>query len=131
MAPRVKVIGVQAEKAPAVYLSWKKGSEVITESADTIADGLATRVPFELPFSLIKDTIDDIVTVSEDELAWAVYEVFRTSHNVAEPAGAAAVAGAARLRNRIAGKKVVLILSGGNISGTMFQKILARYNNPQ
>jgi threonine dehydratase len=128
MAPKVKVIGVQAEKAPAVYLSWKKGSSVTTESADTIADGLATRVPFELTFSLIKDTIDDIVTVSEDELAWAVYQVFRTSHNLAEPAGAAALAGAAQFRSRIAGKKVVLILSGGNISSVLFREILSKYS---
>jgi len=127
MAPRVKVIGVQAEQAPAVYLSWKKGADTTTESADTIADGLATRVPFELPFSLIKDSIDDIVTVSEEELAWAVYEVFRTAHNAAEPAGAAAVAGAVKLRNQVAGKKVVLILSGGNISSSLFQGILSRY----
>jgi threonine dehydratase len=127
LAPKAQVIGVQAEKAPAVYLSWKSGAAVATDSADTIADGLATRVPFELTFSLIKDTIDDIVTVSEDELAWAVYQVFRTSHNVAEPAGAAAVAGAAKLRGRIAGKKVVLILSGGNISSTLFNEILSRF----
>jgi threonine dehydratase len=86
-------------------------------------------VPFELPFSLIKDTIDDIVTVSEDELAWAVYEVFRTAHNVAEPAGAAALAGAAKLRSQIEGKKVVLILSGGNITGSLFQEILAKFSN--
>jgi len=127
MAPGVKVIGVQAEKAPAVYLSWKKGGEMTTDSADTIADGLATRVPFELPFSLIKDSIDDIVTVSEDELAWAVYEIFRTCHSAAEPAGAAALAGAARLRKQIAGKKVVLVLSGGNITAAMLQDILSRF----
>lgn len=127
LAPDVKVIGVQAEKAPAVYLSWKTGAEVTTDSANTIADGLATRVPFELTFSLIKDTIDDIVTVSEDELAWAVYQIFRTCHNVAEPAGAAALAGAAKIRNQIAGKKVVLILSGSNITRAMFQDILSKY----
>jgi threonine dehydratase len=127
VAPQVKVIGVQAERAPAVYLSWKDGSAVSTDSADTIADGLATRVPFELPFSLIKDTIDDIVTVTEEELAWAVFEVFKTCHNVAEPAGAAAVAAAAKLGNQITGKRVVLVLSGGNISAALFQQILSRF----
>lgn len=129
MAPRVKVIGVQAEQAPSMYLSWKQGAVVITESAETIADGLATRVPFELTFSLIKDTIDDMVTVSEEELAWAVFQIFKNSHNVAEPAGAAALAGAAKLRGRIAGKKVVLVLSGGNISTDLFLEILSRYGH--
>ena len=126
-APGVKVIGVQAEKAPAVYLSWKKGAEVTTDSANTIADGLATRVPFELTFGLIKDTIDEIVTVTEDELAAAVYQIFRTCHNVAEPAGAAALAGAAKMRHQIAGKKVVLILSGSNITRSLFLEILSKY----
>ena len=129
LAPSIKVVGVQAEQAPAVYLSWKKGVEVSTNSAETIADGLATRVPFSLTFSLIKDTIDEIVTVSEEELASAVYQIFRTSHNVAEPAGAAALAGALKLKREISGKKVVLILSGCNISAGLFQQILSEYSD--
>ena len=129
LAPGVRVVGVQAEQAPAVYLSWKQGVEVSTESAETIADGLATRIPFALTYSLIKDTIDEIVTVSEEELASAVYQIFRTSHNVAEPAGAAALAGARKLKRKVAGKKVVLILSGCNIAAGLFQQILSEYSD--
>ncbi len=128
IAPRVKVIGVQAEKAPAVYLSWKKGRMVTTDSADTMAGGLATRVPFELTFSIIRRHADEIVTVSDEELKAAIYQMYRTTHNVAEGAGAAALAAACRFRNRITGKKIVLILSGSNIEAAVFRQILEEYH---
>ena len=127
IAPSVKVIGVQAEKAPAVYLSWKKGEMVTTDSADTMAGGLATRVPFELTFSIIRRHVDEIVTVSDEELKAAIYQIYRTTHNVAEGAGAAALAAACRFRSRIAGKKIVLILSGSNIEAAVFRQILEEY----
>lgn len=123
--PAVKVVGVQAEKAPSIYLSWKKGSIVETESADTIADGLATRVPFELTYSILRDQIDDIVTVSEEELRLAVFQVFRTTHHVAEPAAAATVAAGLKLKSRLRGKKVVLALTGCNIDSILLREILA------
>jgi threonine dehydratase len=126
-APRIKVIGVQAEKAPSVFLSWKQGGTVETESADTIADGLATRIPFELPLSIMRKYIDEIMTVSEEELASAVYQVFRTTHHVSEPAAAATLAGAYKLRNRLSGKKVVLVLTGCNITASLFREILTDY----
>lgn len=128
LSPKVTVIGVQASRAPAVYLSWKQGCFVETESCDTIADGLATRVPFELPLSIISRYIDDIVTVEECEIREAVYEFFRTTHHVAEPAAAATLAAARKLGSRIAGKRVVLILSGGNISTEVFRGILSEFS---
>lgn len=124
IAPNVKVIGVQAENAPAVYRSWKQGKMIQTDSADTIADGLATRVPFELPFSILQKQIDEIITVSEDELRTAVYQFFRTTHQVAEPAAAATLAAAYKLRSRLKGLKTVLILSGCNIASNLLAEIL-------
>lgn len=131
LVPRVQVVGVQAEKAPAVYLSWKRGEMLTTESAETMADGLATRVPFELTFDIIRREADDLVTVSEDELCSAVYQMFRTTHNVAEGAGAAALAGARQYGTRLAGKKVVLILSGGNITALLLAEILGRFSRQE
>jgi threonine dehydratase len=122
--PAVEVVGVQAENAPSIYLSWKKGSIVETESADTIADGLATRVPFELTYSILRDQIDDILTVSEEEIRLAVFQVFRTTHHVAEPAAAATVAAGLKLKSRLRGKKVVLALTGCNIDSILLREIL-------
>jgi len=115
LKPGVRIIGVQAEKAPCVYLSWKEEKMVQTESSDTFADGLATRVPFELPLSIIRDGVDDIILVSEEEIRLAVLLLLRTTHNLAEGAGAAPMAAALKIRERLAGKNVVVILSGGNI----------------
>lgn len=125
IAPQVRVVGVQACNAPAVYRSWREGKLVTTESADTIADGLATRVPFELTFRILSRLVDEIITVTEGQLAQAVYTLFRTTHNVAEAAGAASLAGALQMKEQLAGKKVVLVLSGCNIQTGLFQKILA------
>lgn len=124
LKPAVEVIGVQAEGAPAVYLSWREGKFVTTESATTFADGVATRVPFELTFDIIRRQIDDIVLVSEDEIRQAVLTLLRTTHNLAEGAGALAVAGAFRLRERLRGKRVVTVLTGGNIDQATLRRIL-------
>ncbi len=114
--PDVEVIGVQAERAPAVYLSWKAGELRETESSDTIADGLATRVAFQLPFSIIKDRIDDIVLVGEDEMRRAIVTLLDSAHMLAEPSGAAPLAAALNMRDRLGGKNVVLVLTGANIT---------------
>ncbi len=113
--PNTRVIGVQAERAPSVYLSWREGRIIETESADTFADGLATRVPFEMTFNIIREGISDIVTVSEEEIKASIRLLLETTHNLAEGAGAAPLAAALKLRDRLRGKKVVIILSGGNI----------------
>jgi threonine dehydratase len=125
MSPRTRIIGVQASKAPSVYLSWKKGKMVETDSSDTFADGLATRVPFELTFSILKDRVDDIVLVDEEEMRSAILLLMRTTHNLAEAAGAAATAGALKIRQRLRGKRVVVILTGSNIDRDTLQRVLS------
>lgn len=127
-APAIKVIGVQAEKACSVYLSWKQGEIVTTDHCETMADGLATRVPFELPFSIIQEGVDEIVTVSEEELRAAIYQIYRTTHNVAEGAGASVLAAAKKFGQEINGKQVVLILTGGNIEARTFSEILTQHS---
>ena len=123
--PEVEVIGVQAERAPAVYLSWKAGELRETESSNTFAEGIATRVPFELPFSIIKDRIDDIVLVSEEEMRRAIVTLLDTAHMLAEPSGAAPLAAALKMRARLQGKKVVLVLTGANITLEQLRAVLA------
>ena len=115
LRPQVRIIGVQAEKAPAVYRSWKQGRLCETASCETFADGLATRVAFALPFEILREGLDDMVLVSEEEMRQAVLRLLRTTHNLAEGAGAASVAAAWKLRHVLQGHKVVMVLSGGNI----------------
>jgi threonine dehydratase len=122
--PKVKVIGVQAEKAPAVYLSWKNNRLMETESADTFAEGLATRVTFTLTFDIIGRMIDDIVLVSEEELKKAILALLETTHQLAEGAGAASTAAAFKMREQLQGKKVALPLTGGNLTLKNLSKIL-------
>ena len=93
LKPSVRIIGVQAANAPANYLSWRAGEMVSTESAETFADGLATRTPFELCFEIMKEGVDEMLTVTEGEMRDAVRLLLRTTHNLAEGAGAAATAG--------------------------------------
>jgi threonine dehydratase len=123
--PGVEVIGVQAERAPAVYLSWKAGELRETESSDTFAEGIATRVAFALTFSIIKERIDDIVLVSEDEMRRAIVTLLERAHMLAEPAGAAPLAAALKLGERLRGKRVVLVLTGANITLEQLRAVLA------
>jgi threonine dehydratase len=122
--PAIRVIGVQAEGAPAVYRSWCTGCRVVTDSATTFAEGLATREPFAMPLALIPRLVDDIMVVSDDELIAAIRLVVETAHQVAEGAGATSVAGALQRRDELTGKNVGLILSGGNISAEQLSRVL-------
>jgi threonine dehydratase len=115
LRPAVRIIGVQAENAPAVYQSWKSRRLCETASADTFADGLATRVAFALPFGIMQQGLDDMVLVSEADMRQAIVRLLRTTHNLAEGAGAAPVAAAWKLRQALQGQRVVMVLSGGNI----------------
>jgi threonine dehydratase len=114
--PNVKVVGIQAENARAVYQSWKTGKLTQTDTADTFAEGLATRVPFKMTFDIICRMIDEIVLVSEDEMKKAILTLLETTHQLAEGAGAASTAAAFNLRNQLYGKKVALALTGGNLT---------------
>ncbi|MCZ6872224.1 MAG: threonine dehydratase [bacterium] len=124
LRPEVRIIGVQAENAPAVYESWKQGTICKTDTADTFADGLATRVAFELPFSILQRGLDDIILVSEEEMCQAIMQLLRTTHNLAEGAGAAPVAAAWKLRQTLKGQKIVMVLSGGNIDLDTLRRVL-------
>jgi threonine dehydratase len=118
------VIGVQAERADAFARSWRGPARVVGEQCDTFAEGMATRVTFDLPFSILKSQLDDIVTLSEDELAEGVRLALRATHNLAEGAGAASLMAAVKLRDSLAGKKVVCVMSGGNIDRATLTRVL-------
>lgn len=113
--PKMKVIGVQSSAAPAAYLTWK--ARAWTESKmETEAEGLATRAPFMLPQRILWDLLDDFLLVDDEELRRGVLLYLEKAKTLAEPAGAASLAAALRLREQICGKTIALILSGGNIS---------------
>jgi len=122
---KAKVIGVQAERADAFARSWNGPSRVVGDSADTFAEGMATRVTFDLPFGILKRELDDLVTLSEAELADGVRTALRTTHNLAEGAGAASIAAAKKIRDRLAGKTIVCVMSGGNIDRATLARILS------
>jgi threonine dehydratase len=120
-----KVIGIQAERADAFTRSWRGNTRVVGESADTFAEGMATRVTFDLTFEILKKGLDDIVTLSEEEIAEGVRLALRATHNLAEGAGAAPLIAAVKLRRRLAGQKVVCVMSGGNIDRATLARIVA------
>lgn len=115
MRPDVEIIGVQPERADAYARSMASGRLEQTDTAETFADGLATRFTFEVPFTLTRHQVDDVVRVSEDEMREGLRLALETTHNVAEGAAAAAYAAALKLRSRLARKTVVLVHTGHNI----------------
>jgi threonine dehydratase len=121
----IEVIGVQSDAAPAAYRSWKSRS-LLEDRMATRAEGLATRVAFELPQRILWEQLDDFILVGEDDLEHAVFQLLGGTRNLAEPAGAAPLAAALQLRDRLAGKRVALIQSGGNISPEHLREILLR-----
>jgi threonine dehydratase len=122
---RARVIGVQAAGADAFARSWRGAVRVVGEKVETFAEGMATRVTFDLPFEILKKELDDIVTLSEDELAEGVRLALRATHNLAEGAGAASLVAAMKQRDHVAGKKVVCVMSGGNIDRATLMQILS------
>ena len=113
-SPETEVIGVQSAGAPAVTESFKTGKIVEYASLDTIAEGLATRAPATMTLQIMRQLVSDLVLVTDDEIKQAMAWILETTHNLAEPAGAAATAAAWKLRDKLKGKTVVGILSGGN-----------------
>ncbi len=134
--PAIRVIGVQTEGRSAVYRSWKEGRRVTVETVTTFAEGLATREPFDLPLALLPRLVDEIMLVSDDELLDAILLILETAHQLAEGAGAAAVAAALKRRDELAGRRVGLVLSGGNLTTEQLRHIVNRsrviltYPNP-
>ncbi len=123
--PAVEIIGVQAANAPAFYESLHKGDWTVLDRADTIADGLAARSVFQLPYVIMKDHVRDVVLLDEDEILEGIRQALITTHNLAEGAGAASIMAALKIRERLAGKKVVLIMSGGNLDRKQLELALA------
>ena len=113
--PEIQVIGVQSEAAPAAFRSWQARAMLDGEN-ETFAEGLATRVPFELPQQILWEHLDDFVLVSEDEIRHANRLMIEHTRNLVEPAGAAPLAAALKLRDQLRGKRIALVVSGGNIS---------------
>jgi threonine dehydratase len=122
--PGLQVIGVQAEAAPAAHRSWKQRS-LVTAEMQTAAEGLATRTAFELPQQILWEQLDDFILVTEDEISEAIVLMIEATRNLVEAAGAAALAGALKIRSRLAHKKVALICSGSNITLDQLRAVLA------
>ena len=114
--PNIRLVGVQAEGAPAVYRSWKAGKIVEVDSVNTVADGLAARKPLDLTFRIIKRYVDDILLVTEQEIGEAVLALLHEAHILAEPSGAASLAALLFKYHPKPEEKVAVIISGANIS---------------
>ena len=127
---RARVIGVQAAGADAFARSWRSGTRVVHDKIGTFAEGLATRVTFDLTFAILTQQLDDVVTLTEEELEDGVRLALRTTHNLVEGAGAASLAAAVKLRDSLAGKKVVAVMSGSNIDQLTLARILRAADQP-
>jgi threonine dehydratase len=130
LGARAQIIGVQAANADAFARSFRSGTRVVGDSANTFAEGMATRVTFDFTFDILKRELDDIVVLSEDELAEGVRLALRTTHNLAEGAGSASLAAALKRRSQLAGKRVVAVMSGGNIDAAKLQWVMSAVPAP-
>jgi threonine dehydratase len=113
--PRVRIVGVQAAGAPATHDSWHSGVRITTARADTFADGLATRSTYDLSFPTLQTGLADFILVDDPAIAAAIRILLATTHNLAEGAGAAGLAGLCKLAPSMAGQTVAVVLSGSNI----------------
>ncbi len=125
LRPETEIIGVQATSADAVMQSWKSGTIQTTNSAETWAEGIATRSPAEMTLEIMREVMDDALLVTDDQMRFACYQILKQTHNLVEGAGAAALAAVLQHRERFAGKKVVCVLSGGNLDLNELPGILA------
>ncbi|MBA3392498.1 MAG: threonine/serine dehydratase [Deltaproteobacteria bacterium] len=124
LRPTVAVYGVQAAAASAIHDSWHAMARLVTEHADTFADGLATRATYDLTWDALREGLAGFVAVTEAELAAAIRLMIRATHNLAEGAGAAGLAGLCKLRDVLAGKTVAIILSGSNIDEATLRRVV-------
>ena len=126
LKPSCRIIGVQAAKAASMYLSQIEGAPVELTSVATIADGIAVKKPGELTFALCQRYVDEIITVSEGEIACAILRLIEGQKTVAEGAGAAAVAAALFGKVDTLGRPTVCVVSGGNVDVTTLSRIVTR-----
>jgi threonine dehydratase len=122
--PRTKVIGVQSSAAPAAYRSWKEG-RLVSDKMETSAEGLATRVGFELTQEILRRHLHDFVLVSDEEIRKATLLLIENTHNLVEPAGAAPLAGLIKSRESLMGKKIAIVMSGSNITTAQLKHALS------
>ncbi len=126
MRPGMQIFGVQAQGACAIHDSWHAGKPLSGMVAHTFADGLATRSTYAMTFDALREGLSGFVKVSEAGLAEAVRLMIRTTHNLAEGAGAAGLAGLLELRDNLSGKSVGICLSGANIDAETLRRVLSR-----
>ena len=126
LKPNIKVYGVQAANAPSMYESVKQKKQITLEAVSTFADGIAVKHPGDTTFELVNKYVDDIVTVSEDEIAMAILTLMERQKLVSEGAGATAVAAVLSDKIKAEGKNVVCIVSGGNIDVNILSRVLTR-----
>lgn len=122
---KTEIVGVVAAEAPAMARSFEAGHVVETQTANTFADGMACRVPMPEPLAIIRSGATRIVAVSEEEIAEAMRTIYADTHNAAEGAGAAAFAALMQERSRCRGKRIGVVLSGGNVDAQVFRAVLA------
>jgi threonine dehydratase len=125
LGSRARIVGVQAERADAFARSWRGTERVVGDRADTFAEGVATRVTFDLTFPVLKAQLEDVVTLTEAELAEGVRAALALTHNLAEAAGAAPLVAARKWAARLTGKRVVCVMTGGNIDAATLRRVLA------
>lgn len=124
--PKIKVYGVQAALAPSMLKSWEKGQTVTLDTVSTFADGIAVKQPGKNTLALVQDYVDEIVSVTEDEIAAAILTLIEKQKLISEGAGAVSVAAAMFGKLPIDGKKVVCVLSGGNIDVNILSRVITR-----
>jgi len=124
LGKKAKIIAVQAEKAPAAYLSWKE-RKIVSAPMTTVAEGLQTKMGYELTQSILWDYLDDFILVSEEEMEQAIRLYLENIRTLTEHAGASPLAAALKLKDELKGKRVALVLSGGNLSLESLRRLLA------
>jgi threonine dehydratase len=125
LKPDVEVIGVQAEMAPAAYRSWK-AKKIVEDKMETAAEGLQTRMGYELTQEILQKHLADFILVSEEEMSAAILTYLELVRNLSEEAGASPLAGALKIRDRLQGRTVALVLSGSNISMERLKAVLRK-----
>ncbi|MFT4038483.1 MAG: threonine/serine dehydratase [Thermomicrobiales bacterium] len=125
LKPELRIIGVQAVGAPAVYESWKRRELLQFDDTNTFAEGVATRVAFSLPAQIIWRLLDDFRLVTDQQMRQSILTLLETTHTLAEGAGAAALAAAHAMREELVGKKVGIVVSGGNLTLDALAETLA------
>jgi threonine dehydratase len=125
MRPTLKVYAVAAEQAPAQYESWARGERLTGFPANTFAEGIATGSAYDMTFAALRSGLAGFVTVSESEMYAAIRDLIRITHNLPEGAGAAGLAGLRKLAPKLAGKRVAIVMCGGNISTAALRIALA------